>query len=102
MPCAVRGYRGVRELVLLRHLRAAIAAIPGGLRGEHVLVAVSGGPDSTALLAGLAELAPARGFQLTAAYLDHGLRGAEGAAEATLVAALAAACGAGFVERAVQ
>ncbi|MFO7246306.1 MAG: tRNA lysidine(34) synthetase TilS [Bacillota bacterium] len=42
--------------------------------GTAVVVAVSGGPDSTALLAALAALAPGRGYRLVAAHLDHGLR----------------------------
>ncbi len=40
-------------------------------RADLVLVAFSAGPDSTALLAGLAELAARRGFGLRAAHLDH-------------------------------
>jgi tRNA(Ile)-lysidine synthase len=44
--------------------------------GEHVLVAVSGGPDSTALLLILSKLAPGLGLALAAAHFDHGLRGA--------------------------
>jgi tRNA(Ile)-lysidine synthase len=38
--------------------------------GDRVLVAVSGGPDSTALLVAMHEL----GFDLTAAHFDHALR----------------------------
>jgi tRNA(Ile)-lysidine synthase len=49
--------------------------------GERVLVAVSGGPDSTALLAALATLAPRLGVTLAVASVDHGLR-ATSAAEA--------------------
>lgn len=49
---------------------------------ERVLVAVSGGPDSTALLAVLAKLASRLGVSLAAAAVDHGLRPAS-AAEAT-------------------
>src|SRR5262249_9279710 len=86
---------------LVRHLAAALAA-PGGVHaGDHLLVAVSGGPDSTALLLGLAELAPAHQLRLTAACVDHGLRGAEGAREAEAVAALAARLGVPLVRRAV-
>jgi tRNA(Ile)-lysidine synthase len=40
-------------------------------RGEWVVVAFSGGPDSTALLWGMSRLAAARGFRLAAAHLDH-------------------------------
>ena len=43
-------------------------------KGDHVLVAVSGGPDSTALLYALAKLAPRLGITLGAACIDHGLR----------------------------
>ena len=44
------------------------------VRGDHLLVAVSGGPDSTALLHGLAKVAPRLGITLVAACVDHGLR----------------------------
>jgi len=87
--------------VLVRRLAAALAAPGGPGAGEHLLVAVSGGPDSTALLAALAELASGRGLGLTAAHVDHGLRGAEGAAEADAVAALATRLGVPFVRCAV-
>src|SRR5438094_4147780 len=91
----------VETSVLARRLAAALAASGGPRAGEHLLVAVSGGPDSTALLAALAELAPGRGLRLTAAHVDHGLRGVEGAAEADVVAALATRLGVPFVRRAV-
>ena len=42
--------------------------------GEHVLIACSGGPDSTALLDALARLAPPRRWRLSAVHVDHGLR----------------------------
>jgi tRNA(Ile)-lysidine synthase len=47
--------------------------------GEHVLVAVSGGPDSTALLLILSKLTPGLGLTLAGAHFDHGLRGASAA-----------------------
>jgi tRNA(Ile)-lysidine synthase len=43
-------------------------------RGARVLVAVSGGPDSMALLDVLARIAPKLGFELAAHGVDHGLR----------------------------
>jgi tRNA(Ile)-lysidine synthase len=55
--------------------------------GERVLVAVSGGADSSALLVALDELRRAGllGVELTAAHLDHGLRGERGAEDARWV-----------------
>ncbi len=51
---------------------------------EKVIAAVSGGPDSMALLTILAELADERGFELAVAHFNHGIR-AEAAREAALV-----------------
>lgn len=59
--------------------------------GTAVVCAVSGGPDSLALLA----LAVAAGLEVTAVHVDHGLR-AGSAAEAEVVAAAATRFGAGF------
>jgi tRNA(Ile)-lysidine synthase len=42
--------------------------------GSHLLVALSGGPDSSALLRILADLRRSFPLKLSAAYLDHGLR----------------------------
>src|SRR3954454_16842897 len=41
--------------------------------GDGVVVAFSGGADSTALLWGMTRLAAGRGARLTAVHLDHGL-----------------------------
>ena len=57
--------------------------------GETVIVACSGGPDSSALLDALSRLAPPRGWRLIVVHIDHGLR-AESGAEAAVVAELAA------------
>jgi tRNA(Ile)-lysidine synthase len=72
-------------------LRAALAAHGLLDRSQCCLVAVSGGPDSLALLHALWYLRDAGGPRLHVAHLDHGLRGAESAAEAEFVAASAAA-----------
>ena len=56
-------------------------------REELVLVGVSAGPDSLALLHALHALAEPLGFSLLAVYVDHGLRPAETGAEWQLVMA---------------
>lgn len=57
--------------------------------GETVVVAVSGGADSLCLLHVLRTQQPEHGAHLHVAHLDHRFRGAESAAEAQAVAALA-------------
>ncbi|HEY0711783.1 MAG TPA: tRNA lysidine(34) synthetase TilS, partial [Polyangia bacterium] len=62
---------------------------------ERVLVAVSGGPDSVALLHALAHLAPRLRVAIEAATVDHGLRGGssdEAAAVVRLCAGLGLPC----------
>ncbi len=54
-------------------------------RSEHVLVAVSGGADSMALLACLRDIAGSMNLKLTVAHLNHGLRGAEADADEEFV-----------------
>jgi tRNA(Ile)-lysidine synthase len=68
------------------------AARVGISEGADIVLAVSGGPDSTAMLHGAARLAPARGWRLAVAHLDHGLRSTS-ADEATALAASAAELG---------
>jgi tRNA(Ile)-lysidine synthase len=46
-------------------------------QNENVVVALSGGPDSTALVITLSQIAPAMGLQLIVAHFNHGLRGHE-------------------------
>ncbi len=62
------------------------------MSAKATLIAVSGGPDSTALLVMAAEWARRHGARLFAATVDHGLR-SESAAEAAAVARLAASLG---------
>lgn len=58
-------------------------------RGDRLVVAVSGGPDSICLLRVLDELAEHWSWSLVVAHLDHGFRGAAAAADAKFVRGLA-------------
>ena len=57
--------------------------------GGRILLAVSGGPDSVALLHGMHALRTARGMTLFAAHVNHGLRGSQSDADAQWLADLA-------------
>ena len=46
-------------------------------KGDRVVVALSGGPDSTALLAALAQIAKLLDFNIIVGHFNHGLRGAK-------------------------
>jgi len=61
--------------------------------GDGVVVAVSGGPDSVALLHVLFMLSGQHGWKLCVAHVNHRFRGAESDAEANYVAELAAKWG---------
>jgi tRNA(Ile)-lysidine synthase len=63
--------------------------------GERVVVAVSGGPDSLALLSVLREIVPAFPLHFTVAHFDHGWR-AESPADRDFVASMAATWGYDF------
>ena len=86
----------VAAVARVRRAVAAAADRRGVIEpGEAALIACSGGPDSTALLDSVARLGPPRGWRLSVAHIDHGLReGSSG--EADIVAALAAARGLPF------
>jgi tRNA(Ile)-lysidine synthase len=63
--------------------------------GERVVVAVSGGPDSLALLSILREILPAVPLHLTVAHFDHGWR-PDSADDRNFVASIAATWGFDF------
>jgi len=75
---------------LLEHLRNSLARQHLLSNKTLIVVAVSGGPDSLALLHLLCCLRAEGGPQLHVAHLDHGFRGAQSAAEAQFVAQTAA------------
>ncbi len=58
--------------------------------GDAVLVGVSGGPDSVALLHLLHEVGSSLGLRLEVAHVDHGIRGREGQDDAAFVRRMAA------------
>ncbi len=68
---------------LARHFDQAMRSLPDP--GRNLAVAVSGGPDSTALAMLMRDWAAATGRNLTALVVDHGLR-ADAEAEAVRVA----------------
>ena len=77
---------------------AQTVALHGMLHaGERVGVAVSGGPDSVALLLALRALAPELGLLLGVVHLNHGWRGAESDADEQFSRDLAASLGLDFI-----
>jgi len=66
-------------------------------RGDKVLVCVSGGADSMALLRVLLELQRHYGVKLVVAHLDHMIRGRSSAADANFVKKCAARLGLPFI-----
>ncbi len=74
---------------ILKQVADTIAKYRMFAPGDRVLVGVSGGPDSVALLHLLDALAPAYHLQLGVAHLNHGLRSPAADIEAAHVAQLA-------------
>ena len=71
-------------------LRSALRGPCSVARGGRLLVAVSGGADSTALLLGLHNVAREFDLSLAVAHMNHGLRDAESEGDLALVARLCA------------
>ena len=74
---------------LLDKVRAELLRHGMVQRGDRVVVAVSGGPDSVALAHVLHRLAPEWDLSLHLFHMEHGLRGAASQADAAYVARLA-------------
>lgn len=72
-------------LVFIRRFQNAIAKNHLLARGSKILIAVSGGPDSIALLTLLVRLRRKHGFTLRAAHVNYGLRGRDSDRDEALV-----------------
>ncbi|HYM37510.1 MAG TPA: tRNA lysidine(34) synthetase TilS [Nitrospiraceae bacterium] len=75
---------------LERHVAASARSRQLFSDGDHLLVAVSGGPDSVALLSVLASLALPMKLTLSALHVNYGLRGDESEEDARFVSRLCA------------
>src|SRR5580698_8085707 len=64
----------------------------GVRRDTMILVALSGGPDSVALLHAMLALRERFGYRIAAAHLNHGIRGAESDRDESFVRELCARC----------
>jgi tRNA(Ile)-lysidine synthase len=69
----------VRRTALTLAVDQALAAAGRPRAGQTVVVGLSGGADSVALLDVMTQLAARRGFGVVAAHLDHGLRASSAA-----------------------
>jgi tRNA(Ile)-lysidine synthase len=85
----------VRRTALTIAVDKALRAARHPRAGATVVVGLSGGADSVALVDVLSALASARGFRVVAAHLDHGLR-AGSAADAAFCAELCERVGVAF------
>lgn len=87
---------------MIERVESALRA-PGVIQPDsRVLCAVSGGPDSMALLHALHALAPRLGFSVCAGHVEHGIRQEASLADAAFVRARCDALNISFFERAVD
>ncbi|MDH3213020.1 MAG: tRNA lysidine(34) synthetase TilS [Myxococcales bacterium] len=77
--------------MLVREVSAAVGRL--GLEGRSVLVAASGGLDSTALVHALCAVSERNGLNLWIGHVNHGLRGKESEADEAAVRDLGGALG---------
>ncbi|MDT3699692.1 MAG: tRNA lysidine(34) synthetase TilS [Thermincola sp.] len=85
--------KGKRSVSMLDKVKAAIHKYSMFTPGDRVLVGVSGGPDSVALLHILNTLAGELGIRIAVAHLNHSLRGQAAADDAEAVRRLAGLSG---------
>ena len=57
----------------------------GITKGARLMVGVSGGPDSVALLLGLSNISKSLDIKILAAHVNHGVRGTESDSDQTFV-----------------
>ncbi|WP_458120576.1 tRNA lysidine(34) synthetase TilS [Paenibacillus sp. Z6-24] len=81
---------------ILDHVRTLVQQEGLWHPGSRIVVAVSGGPDSIALLHVLHQLAPEYNWTVICAHMNHGFRPEESAEEAAFVREQAAALGIPF------
>ena len=86
---------------LIQQIQSTIEAHALLPRGSHVLVGVSGGADSVALLCALMELAEALDLRISVAHLNHGIR-PEAEDDALFVKALCRELGAFYQQEEVD
>ena len=83
--------------MILKHVKQTILRHHLFDHGQHMLVCVSGGADSMALLFVLHDLAPELELQLTVAHLNHSIRGRAADEDARFVEATARKLGIDFI-----
>lgn len=88
--CSKKRANFSKLMSLVREVKRSIDRHRTLSHGDRVLAAVSGGPDSVALLHLLYALRQDLGLHLEVAHLQHGIRGAEAREDARFVAELAA------------
>jgi tRNA(Ile)-lysidine synthase len=89
------------ERALADTVARSLSKLPD-LRGNRILLGLSGGADSTALLHALIGLRPRFHFNLIAAHVNHGLRGAESDRDEAFVRDLCARVGVALVVKRIE
>jgi tRNA(Ile)-lysidine synthase len=83
----------MRESALIKNMMATVEKYHMLEKGDGVVVGLSGGADSAALFHALLCLRPVFGVTVSAAHVNHGLRGAEAARDEAFARELCAARG---------